>query len=112
MLRPAQWRSTADSVGHSDATPFWGRPLYSLAFLPLSAAPGAHTALLIASTYLFIYLVALFATFLCFFRYNLAPGHLWDGVDRSNGFEKKYFKLANQQAATNIDAYKWSTENM
>ena len=33
-----------------------------------------------------------------------------DGLEEQQSPE--YFKLANQQAATNIDAYKWSTENM
>ncbi|KAI4472158.1 bud13 [Holotrichia oblita] len=45
-------------------------------------------------------------------RYGIGPGHRWDGVDRSNGYEKKWFEVMNSRRAQLEDAYKWSTEDM
>ncbi|ORX46707.1 hypothetical protein BCR36DRAFT_356849 [Piromyces finnis] len=45
-------------------------------------------------------------------RFNIEPGYRWDGVDRSNGFEEKYFQMKNQKESVSEVAYKWSTEDM
>ncbi|KAF3954505.1 hypothetical protein CMV_020159 [Castanea mollissima] len=38
-------------------------------------------------------------------RYGIRPGRHWDGVDRSNGFEKGLFKRMNEKRATETEAY-------
>lgn len=45
-------------------------------------------------------------------RYNIRPGRHWDGVDRSNGFEKQMFKRTNEKQATEREAYLWSVADM
>lgn len=45
-------------------------------------------------------------------RFGIRPGHRWDGVDRSNGYEKKWFEVQNAKRAQQEDTYKWSTEDM
>uniref|UniRef100_A0A336K3E2 BUD13 homolog n=1 Tax=Culicoides sonorensis TaxID=179676 RepID=A0A336K3E2_CULSO len=45
-------------------------------------------------------------------RFNIRPGYRWDGVDRSNGYEKRHFEAINVRKATKEEAYLYSTEDM
>ncbi|KAF8407443.1 hypothetical protein HHK36_006576 [Tetracentron sinense] len=45
-------------------------------------------------------------------RYGIRPGRHWDGVDRSNGYEKQFFKRMNEKQATDKEAYLWSVSDM
>lgn len=43
-------------------------------------------------------------------RYGIRPGHKWDGVDRSNGFEGDWFKARNRQTNLKNLEYAWQMD--
>jgi pre-mRNA-splicing factor CWC26 len=45
-------------------------------------------------------------------RYDIEPGHRWDGVDRSNGYEGRLLLKMNEKKANAEFDYKWRTEDM
>lgn len=45
-------------------------------------------------------------------RYNIKPGHWWDGVDRSNGFERKLLAKEAAKNAGREESYRDATRDL
>lgn len=45
-------------------------------------------------------------------RFGIRPGYRWDGVDRSNGFEHKFFQYQNAAARKTLDSHNYAVADM
>lgn len=45
-------------------------------------------------------------------RFNIKPGYRWDGIDRGNQFEARWFKKQGELAASKEEAAAWSRSDL
>lgn len=45
-------------------------------------------------------------------RYNIRPGYRWDGVDRSNGYERKLMEKEAHQRANEEESFRNATRDL
>uniref|UniRef100_A0A6B2L883 Pre-mRNA-splicing factor CWC26 n=1 Tax=Arcella intermedia TaxID=1963864 RepID=A0A6B2L883_9EUKA len=45
-------------------------------------------------------------------RFGIKPGFEWDGIDRSNGYEKTYFERINERKAREDMEVRWAQEDL
>ena len=45
-------------------------------------------------------------------RFRINPGSKWDGVDRSNRYEQRWFERENEKQAKNEMGQNWAKEDL